>query len=363
MGSAATAWLEDSSAVYTNAANILGVNKLDITLGDTAILPKVEFTPTGGAQQGQKTTLSPPPHLFVVVKPFEKAAFGVGVYTPFGARSRWVDDFTGRFRARESALATYYINPTLAYQLHERFRFGVGLDIARATLELRRALNFVNSEGTVHLGGADWGTGFNVGVQATLLENLKLGLHYRSAVKVTFKGKADFQDVPAEFQALLKDQGVSGDATMPSSVTAGLSYRPMEQLNIAVDASWVDWSSFTELAIKFDDPSLNNPLPKRWRAKWRYSVGAEYGVTPELQVRAGFVYDPSPSPGATLTPDLPDANRIKGTVGVGYQFKPFRADLGYQFVALVDKSSTAPGISGEYQGTAHVLGLTLGYGM
>ncbi|RKG77320.1 OmpP1/FadL family transporter [Corallococcus terminator] len=361
MGGTATAALDDSSAVYYNAANILGVKKLDITLGDTGILPSITFQRVGGEQEGQKTTLSPPPHFFVAYKPFQKLAVGVGVYTPFGARSRWEDGFSGRFRGNESSLATYYINPTIAYELHERFRFGVGLDIARATIELTRGLDFVNSEGSIHLGGADWGSGFNVGVQATVLENLKFGLHYRSAIQINFDGKADFQNIPAEFQSRLKDQSARADVVLPSTVTAGLSYSPMDRLLLAFDASWVDWSTFSELAIRFDDSSIDNPLPKRWHAKWKYALGAEYGVTPALNVRAGFVYDPSPSPNNTLTPDLPDANRIKATLGLGYAFNPFRADLGYQFVALVDKDSTAPGIPGTYSGSAHVFGLTLGF--
>ncbi|GMU02291.1 outer membrane protein transport protein [Corallococcus caeni] len=360
-GGAATAWLEDSSSIYYNVANMVGVKTLDITLGDTGILPSITFQRPGQEAEGQRTTLSPPPHLFVVYKPFEKAAFGVGVYTPFGARSRWEEGFSGRFRGYESSLATYYINPSFAYELHPRFRFGAGLDIARATIELTRGLDFVNSEGSIHLGGADWGSGFNVGVQAKVLDNLDMGLHYRSAVDIQFKGKADFQNIPAEFQSRLTDQTASADVTLPSTVTAGLAYRPLNNLMLAFDASWVDWSSFAELAIRFENPAIDNPLPKRWHAKWKYSLGAEYGVTEALQVRAGFVYDPSPSPNSTLTPDLPDANRIKVTAGVGYQLKPFRADLGYQFVALSDKESSAPGIPGTYSGSAHVFGLTLGF--
>jgi long-chain fatty acid transport protein len=360
-GGAATAWLEDSSSIYYNVANMVGVKTLDITLGDTGILPSITFQRPGQEAEGQKTTLSPPPHVFAVYKPFEKAAFGVGVYTPYGARSRWQDGFSGRFRGFESSLATYYINPSVAYELHPRFRFGAGLDIARATIELTRGLDFVNSEGAVHLGAADWGTGFNVGVQAKVLDNLNFGLHYRSAIDISFQGKADFQNIPAEFQSRLQDQTARADVILPSTVTAGLSFQPIDRLMLAFDASWVDWSTFSELAIRFENPVIDNPIPKRWRAKWKYSLGAEYGVTDALQVRAGFVYDPSPSPNSTLTPDLPDANRIKATVGVGYQFRPFRADLGYQFVALVDKVSTAPGIPGTYSGSAHVFGLTLGF--
>src|SRR5689334_2139172 len=68
-GGAATAWLEDSSSIYYNVANMVGVKTLDITVGDTGILPSINFQRPGMEQEGQRTTLSPPPHLFVVYKP------------------------------------------------------------------------------------------------------------------------------------------------------------------------------------------------------------------------------------------------------------------------------------------------------
>ncbi len=365
MGNAATAALEDSSAIYSNAANILGVEKLDITVGDTGILPSIQFTPTGGTAQGQKTTLSPPPHVFAVYKPAPELALGVGLYTPFGARSRWVDDFVGRFRSRESALAAYYINPTIAYQLHESIRIGAGLDVVRSTVELKRALGFVESEGEIHLGGSAWGVGYNLGVQAVILpKELTIGLHYRSAVSTTFKGSADFQNIPAEFQSRLEDQRVEADVTFPSTISLGLSATPFERLTLAFDAQFVDWYSFKELSVEFpDSPELNNPLKKSWRGKLKYHLGAEYGMTPDLQVRVGFVVDLSPSPAETLTPDLPDADRYKISVGAGYKMGNLRADAAYQLVLLADTESSAPGMDGTYSGSAHVFGLTLGYSM
>jgi long-chain fatty acid transport protein len=86
-------------------------------------------------------------------------------------------------------------------------------------------------------------------------------------------------------------------------------------------------------------------------------------VTDALQVRAGLVIDPTPSPEDTLTPDLPDANRFAVTGGLGYGFGSLRADAGYQYVTLSNNDSTAPGIPGRYNGHAHVFSLTLGYSM
>ncbi|MCP3161848.1 outer membrane protein transport protein [Myxococcus sp. QH3KD-4-1] len=366
LGNAATAWMEDSSAIYSNAANILGVKTLDITVGDTGILPLLEFTPTGGSTQGQKLTVSPPPHVFAVFRPFEKLAFGVGAYAPYGARSHWEDDFVGRFRGQQSNLAAYYINPTVAYQLHDAIRVGAGVDIVRSTVEIRRALNFLDSEGSVHLGGGAWGVGFNAGLQAELLPGeLTLGVHYRSSVAVTFEGQADFQNIPVEFQQRMTDQRVSADVTFPATLAIGLAFYPMERLTVALDAQVTYWSSFEALAIEFPDtPALNNPIAKTWSTKAKYHLGAEYAVTPQLQARAGLVADLSPSPSETLTPDLPDADRFKVAIGAGYTTPSgLRADVGYQFVFLADTESTAPGMEGNYSGSAHVLGVTLGYAL
>jgi long-chain fatty acid transport protein len=90
-------------------------------------------------------------------------------------------------------------------------------------------------------------------------------------------------------------------------------------------------------------------------------VGGEYLVTDALAVRAGFVYDPTPSPEETLAPDLPDADRLKLSVGAGYGFGAFRVDAGYQLVLLQERRSTFPLLPGTYDGMAHVVGLTLGY--
>lgn len=360
-----TTTIEDSSAVYYNPANILGIKQLDITVGDSPILPNIQFQREGSDRvEGQRKGVSPPFHLFAAYRFTDKAVLGLGVYTPFGANSRWVEDFSGRFRGYESKVQTFNFNPTIAYQLHERFRIGAGLQVMRGTLDITRKLDFLTSEGTVRIGGAAWGVGATLGGNVEVVEKkVWAGLAWRSPVTLSAEGSADFQNVPLEFQSRLKDQGTSLEITTPGSISAGLSFQPLERLTLAVEANWVQWSSIKELAINFEDEALNNPLPKRWRDTWNYRVGVEYGVTQAFNVRAGFILDPSPSPGTTLTPDLPDANRSAVTLGLGYAFGPLRADLGYQYVMLSEKQSSAAGMPGTYSGDAHVGAITVGYSM
>src|SRR5262245_57023350 len=68
MSFATTAVTYDATAVAFNPANILGVEKLDIAVGDVVTLPQLAFTPEGGAKQTMATTVVPPPHLFGVTR-------------------------------------------------------------------------------------------------------------------------------------------------------------------------------------------------------------------------------------------------------------------------------------------------------
>ncbi len=364
LASTSTAMMEDSSAVAYNAANILGVEKLDITVGDSAIIPKLRFTPDGGETQGFKPTVVPPPHAFAVYRINESMAAGIGLYVPFGAGANWVDDFVGRTKGYESQVAAYFINPTFAYQVMPRLRLGAGVSLIRGTVNIRRKLDFRESEGTVELGGGGWGFGYNVGAQFEAIEKfMSLGVSFRGPAKVSFDGKSDFQDVPAEFQSTLVDQPLTAEITLPGSVGVGLKFTPMEQLVLGADATMVLWSSIDQFGIEFENPALTSFLPKRWKNTLNVKLGAEYHVMPALAVRLGAAYDPSVSPEETLTPDLPDATRFKVTVGAGYNFDPVRLDVGYQYTHLKDSRSTAPGIVGTYDGGGHVVAATVGYSM
>lgn len=364
MSFATTAVTDDSTAIAFNVANILGVEKLDITVGDVTTLPKLAFTPEGGTKQEMGTTVVPPPHLFGVYRINDSMAAGLGVFVPFAAGSNWKDDFPFRTRGYYARLATYYVNPSFAYQPHKNLRFGVGLDVVRGTVEITRKINFIDTEGAIELGGAGWGFGYNAGINLTLLENLlDVGASFRSPTKMTFKGKGDFQDIPAAFQTTLVDQDLKSTVTLPGSANLGVGITPIEGLTLALDAQLVLWSTFEEFGIEFENPALTNIAAKNWKDTWNFRLGAEYAVTKSVLVRLGASYDPVPSPEDTLTPELPDANRYKASAGLGLKFDPVRVDLGYQFVYLTDTKSTAAGFEGSYSGTAHVLGLTLGYSM
>lgn len=365
MGFASVASMQDSSAIAYNAANILGVEKLDITAGDLITLPRINFTPEGtNNTQAFDTLLAPPPHAFAVYRLNEKMAVGLGLFVPFAAGSAWPDDFAFRTRGYKAQMALYHLNPTFAYQAHPRLRLGVGVSVVRGTVTIERKLNFVSSEGTVELGGDSWGLAYNAGIQLTILDKLlHFGGQFRGPSSLTFKGNADFRDIPTAFQTQLKDQKVESTVDFPGSASLGLLFTPTERLSFAFDAKLMLWSTFEEFTIAFEDPALTNPLPKYWENTWNFHLGAEFKVTENFQVRLGTAVDRAPSPESTLSPDLPDADRYRIAAGIGYALNPVRVDLGYQYIFLGNTKSTVPGITGAYDGDGHIFGLTVGYSM
>lgn len=364
MGIAVTALTDDASAIVYNPAGLAGRKGLDVQAGLSLVVPSIVFTSDAtGASTQTLTRVSTPINVNASFGLTEDLAVGLGVFNPFGAGATWPAAWEGRGRALTSNVQTFAFNPTVAYRVHPRFRIGAGVQVLRGTVGIERGLSFVDAEGKVSLGGDAWGLGWNAGVQGTLVDDrLSYGFTWRSSVPLTFSGRAHFDGVPPEFQGRLSDQPITASVTMPDVATVGLGFLATPRLKLGLDVNFVTWSSFRQLFIDFASADLDNPLPKRWRDTMSVHLGAEYDVTSRLQARLGFVYDQTATPTDTLTPDLPDAQRVRFCAGAGYRFAfGLSLDVGYQFVLLLPQRSTAPGFSGTYSGGAQVVGLNAGY--
>ena len=364
MGTAVVAQIDDASADYYNPAGLARGKRLEVLLGDTLIAPALHVVGPSKQTTDSIAAPVPPPHLFAAYGINDFVSVGLGAFTPFGASSQWPSNWEGRQLSLSSSLSTYCLNPEVAVKLLDQLRLGVGVQLMRATVVLSRGTDFVDSVGEVTLGGATWGGGFNFGAQYTAVKDvLDFGFAYRSDVNLEFdKGLAHFEGVPPELASTLKDQAVTTRVRLPDTYSFGAAVKPSPRLSVGVEVDYTLWSRFQELRLDFEDPALSSTLPKKWNDTASFHFGGELAVNDELQVRLGVVYDPTPSPAETLTPDLADATRVKITAGAGYRFMTnFRADLGYQLVLLSDTPSTAPGFAATYGGSAQVIGLTLGY--
>lgn len=369
MGEAVTAHLDDASSIAYNPAGLAALPGFQVLAGDTLISPRINFAPAGSEQQQRlKFRVAPPPHLFAAVPILDGLVVGVGAQMPFGADIEWPDDFVGRFLSTRSRLFIYDFTPTVAYAPVDWIRVGAGMRVVYGNVDLQRRIAIPlptgTAEGGIKLSGDDWGLSYVVGAQVEAIKDfLSFGLTYRHKTDLLFDGDAEFSDIPEPARPLFRDQPGTAAVTLPATLTFGVAVEPVERLRVAFDVTWWSWSRLRELAIRFEDPVLSeaSSLPKGWHTRYSFSLGAEYGLSDMFTVRAGVGYEPTPIPEETLTPELPDLDRLRGHVGLGVNVDAFQVGAGYELLVLHEKESTFPLLPGTYNGTAHVLVLTVGY--
>lgn len=364
MAGATSAMIDDSSAIFYNPAGIAQGRVLDAQVGDSLIIPSFTFTSPQGVSTNTAVRPVPPFQLYESGGITDDLSIGVGLFTPFGLTLAWPPGWAGKSLITEAELATYDIDPTVAYRLGP-LRIGAGLQIVRGTVDLKRKIETGPTEASTELGAATWGAGGNVGVQIEAVPRyLSLGAHYRSAVKFDFDGESHFDNVPVELQSTLRDQRVTTTLVTPDSLQMGVASHLTPALVLDLDVVWYGWSKLRSIDLNFPNDTsglLGTSQPKSWHDTVNVHIGGEQAIG-SWRIRAGVLYDPSPSPADTLTPDLPDANRLNLAIGGGYlHASGFYADVGYQFLVLFKRTSTAPQLPGDYNGLVNIMGISLGY--
>ncbi len=341
MAGSVVGFIDDASGIYYNPAGIAQGQGLDVMVGLTGILPLFNVTAANGVQSSGDHTLIPPPHLYATWGISDEVTVGIGVFTPFGLSISWPDGYPGRFIATSVSEKLFDINPTVAFHFGP-VRFGAGIQIVRATVELQRSINLGSNPNTfnppepaVDLAAGAWGFGGNAGVQVDIIEKvLQIGAAYRSRVTYNFNsGQAHFSNIPPQFQGQIFDQMGSTTQTTPDSVAVGVAFKPLACLILDADVTYFAWQVFSSIDLVFPaSPLLSSNEVKNWHHTWNYRVGAEWVIDEHWALRGGLMYDQTPGPTATLQPDVPDSTRWNFTGGFGWRSGAFHVDLGAQWI-------------------------------
>lgn len=396
-GNSVIATIGDASATFHNPAGLTQTEGTEFQAGVTVISPIANYQGIGipsanvdgkPVDQSASTQPIPIPHAYVSRALSPKAFVGFGFYAPFGLRIEWndPDTFVGRTVIAQAELRTFFLTPAIALKLSDMVSVAVGVSLVPATVYLNRALGSTDnaqilfpkvgnpggtyeSEGKVEIAGSAFGVGANAGVQVSLVDHLKLGFTFRSAVDLAFTGKADFQlpnDVPAEIAANFPDGDVDAEITLPHTFGFGIGWVD-GPLTLEASTQVTLWNSTDELRINFASglPASSSVAPRDWKTTPLIRAGAEYRLE-SAALRAGVGYDFNPIPDATIDPTLPDKDRLYFTLGGGYDFGSVRADLAYMGLFLrsreVEESDNnvnfPPGTWGG--GVIHLVALSFG---
>ena len=379
MANAFAAQADDPSALAYNPAGIAFQKGTQFQLGTTTILvPQTEFE---GTTRLSSTPVSERANRDIFIAPTLyltssmdslPLSFGLGVNSFNPLAKRWDAGSAFRDSIQEIAIKPINFQPTVAYRLDDlKLAVAAGFDVTYAQVSLQKMVygpvpppvnNPYGQYGTLGADATAVGYGYNFGLKWNPLDNVSLGAAYRSKVRLDLEGDANF--MPGTYGGSIGYQKTtaSTDVTLPDSFTIGLAYKPTDKLTLEFDAEWTGWSSYDELVLKFGAPLAafsNKPNPKNWKDVWAYRLGAQYAVSPMLDLRAGYAYDCSPTPDSTLSPELPDSDRHNVSIGTGLHNQFGSVDLAYMWVHWIDRSvnssSNLNGISGTFKSDAHLL--------
>ena len=412
MGNAFAALADDPSALYFNPAGISFLPGAQANLGALTILaPQTEFrgtTPLSGTPpldtgsssvlERSKRDLVVAPTLYATYS-MERhpVSFGLGVTSIYPLTKSWDDSSVFRNQLQTAYIKPVNFQPTLAYRFDDlKLAIAGGVDVTYAIVSLQKSLYSPAIDptqpappfgayelGSMGVDGTATDVGYNLGLLWKPRPEVSFGAAYRSKITLHLKGDANFlATTPTGMGAIGLSSAsvfpytraratstVSTTITLPDTLDLAVAWRPTERITLAFDATWTDWRHFDRLLINFDSPQFhefnNQPDPRNWRDVWGYKFGGQYALNSMLDLRAGYFFDNTPVPDATVDPLLPDSDRHSFSIGAGIHSSLGTIDLAYMWVHFLDRTvnnqdmSTLRGANGTFKSDAYLLAANL----
>lgn len=187
----------------------------------------------------------------------------------------------------------------------------------------------------------------HAGLLYKLMENLRVGLAFRNELVI---------DIDTETSIPKANTDISMDAATlfsPRQIALGIAYDLMEELTVAADLTWIDWSEYKPPfaiveGVVFRVPKKSKNIDPDFKDTYNPKLGAEYNLYDFLDLRAGYSFEPSPVPDKTLegTSNILDSHTHIFSGGFGLYLGelcdiPFlrilRIDSHLQFIYLTER--------------------------
>ena len=373
MGHTGTGLLTDAASILFNPGAVSFLDSVrSVSFGSSFIIPRTEYLESSpGIYTAQiEPHIGTPFTIYAAfkTKKWSNIYFGLGIYTPFGSRVQWPDDWKGQFLMREIDLKTIFIQPTVSWKINKKWGIGGGPILATGSFSLRRAVPVQDTAGNYGEGileGKANGFGFNAGIYFRPNEKLSFGIDYRSQVKVSVKnGNASFT-VPSSLEQYFPNTNFNSAIKLPQTITIGSGYHVNKKLTLALDVNYVGWKCYDTLRIDFKDTTskLQNIRSARmYKNVFIYRVGAQYVLSKMVDARLGAYFDSSPVSAGYLTPETPDANKVGITAGTTIHISDkVNLDLSLLYIEAMKRSDT--NIETHFSGTYKTRAVAPGFAL
>jgi len=364
----------DGKSIVSQVGHVISARTKYTDKGSTNV---ANGSPISGEANIRSDVTSFVPNLYVVKPINEKITFGFGMNGPFGSKTKYDQDFVGRYHATITDLLSVNLNPSVSYKASDKLSVAGGVSAQYVKLkELSRATDTPGGDSQVTVTGDSVAFGFNLGLLYQPTTLTRLGVSYRSRIKHDVDGEIEFElnsslaglDDATKAGLGLNDRDVKSSVTLPDSISISIAHKATSKLELLADVSWTGWSTFDELRItEVDGATEVTNTPEQWEDVVRVSVGANYKYNDKLTLRTGLAFDEEPIPSPTLrTPRIPGNDRTWVSVGAGYKVnKHMSLDFGYSHLFLndtpIDHTADGYNLRGVYESDVDILSAQLNY--
>lgn len=361
LGGATVAMGGDPSVLFSNPAAMTRLPGIQTQVGAVVLQPKLDITTYGVAPFPpipgtnstfeQKTSMENNTHIapsgYVTSQISDKMWLGVGAFTRFGLATEYAQTWPGRYNAYYSKVTSFEVNPNVAYKFTDKLSLSAGVSAMYFKIKLQKkipgvlfgGLNDIDQTLTADSVGYGW----NVGLHYVPFDWISIGISYRSSVKQSVEGNANFTGMvnAAQFARFPSSVDGTGSIRLPEEYFLGVSFKPLKRLTWEVGGVMYGWSSYDEFKVEFADPVNGQQIvasPKNWKNSWRFQTGLEYKATDWMDLRLSYVYDQTPVPDQTLDFILPDSDRNVFGIGVGFHGQSWTLDASFNYLIFNDRN-------------------------
>lgn len=371
MGGATVANKAEPASLAVNPALITELDGTQAQLGLTVVTANAKTT-VAGQQRELKNDVWYLPNFYVTQKWSDQVSVGLGGFSRYGLGGEYKnwETWAGSQLAYKVKLETFSFTPTIAVKANDEFSVAMGLEAMvigftqNSTLMPGAAANATAYE--ISGSGVSWGGNFSFIYRPEWAEKWSLGAMYRTKVKQNLNGRIH---AGMEYAARnIFDDDAKGAITLPDSLTAGVSFRPTEDLILEAGIVGTFWSAYDQILIEYSDrestPTIHNK--KDYKDTYRLNFGAEYNLNPNWAVRAGYVFDKSPINAHAMDTLVPVDDRHIASVGAGYHNDTWSVDLSYSHIFAKNLSGNSNSQFGSVpmkytDGRSDMYGITVGY--
>jgi|TARA_B110000879_G_scaffold39713_1_gene55729 long-chain fatty acid transport protein len=303
-------------AVYGNPANLTDLKGgTNFTFGATLYYPEVHAKHDGsvtgaGSESAYDTTSSTQVFTIPQIAVTQDLAalgvplvFGAGLSVVSGIGVDWRDNPNALGAAAEYVV--FGINSGIGYSVNEQLDLGAALTISYATLEAGVAGSSAQSH--------DYGFRGTLGADYHPTAKTDIGFYYQTQLSHTFDNMMQLKNgvrAGAGVIANVDDRSFNHEdvtVTQPSNYALGVSHQVTDQLRIASDFIYKEWSEAKFWDNFYEDQQV-------------VSLGVEYKTKGPLTLRAGYGWASDPTDEITKGKTLEGFNALCTGIGKGTCF-------------------------------------------